>query len=68
MKLFNLASDPGERSDLASQMPEKVKELDARLMAYLKTVNAQLPKLNSKYDPNKPNETQRSAGKRKAKQ
>jgi arylsulfatase A-like enzyme len=27
LKLFNLDTDPGERIDLASQMPEKVKEL-----------------------------------------
>ena len=66
LKLFNIANDPGERRDLASQMPEKVKELDARLMTYLKTINAQLPKPNPNYDPNKPSESKRSGGKRKA--
>jgi arylsulfatase A-like enzyme len=66
LKLFNLAADPGERRDLASQQPEKVKELDARLMTYLKSVNAQLPQPNPNYDPNKPSETKRPGGKRKA--
>ncbi len=68
LKLFNIASDPGERRDLASKMPEKVKELDVRLMTYLKTMNAQLPKVNPNYDPNKPSETKRPGGKRKGKQ
>jgi len=67
MKLFNLASDPGERRDLASQMPDEVKELDAQLMAYLKAMNAQLPKPNPNYNPSKPAETKRGGGgKRKA--
>jgi arylsulfatase A-like enzyme len=66
LKLFNVASDPGERRDLASQMPGKVKELDARLLAYLKAMNAQLPKPNPNYDLTKPTETKRGGGKRKA--
>ena len=33
LKLFNISEHPGERNDLASQKPEKVKELQA---AYLK--------------------------------
>ncbi len=68
LKLFNIATDSGERHDLASQMPEKVQELDARLMTYLKTVNAQFPKRNPNYDPTKPTETKHGGGKRKAQQ
>jgi arylsulfatase A len=64
-KLFNLASDPGERRDLASQMPEKVGELDVRLMAYLKSINAQLPTPNPNYDATKPTGIKRPGGKRK---
>ena len=67
LKLFNLASDPGERRDLALQQPDMAKELDARLMAYLKAVNAKLPELNPNYDPTKPAEPDRQGGKRKAK-
>ena len=29
LKLFNLAADPGERTDLAATMPDKVRELEA---------------------------------------
>ena len=31
LKLFDIAKDPGERHDLAREMPEKAKELDRRL-------------------------------------
>ncbi|MCK5174126.1 MAG: hypothetical protein KAR47_12100 [Planctomycetes bacterium] len=48
------ASDIYEQNDLAAKMPEKVEELDARLTEYLKSVNAQMPKLNPDYDPDKP--------------
>lgn len=30
-ELFNLAADPGERHDLAAQMPDKIKELEAEM-------------------------------------
>lgn len=65
LKLFNLVSDPGERRDLAAQMPAKAKELDAQLTAYLTAMNAQLPKPNPSFDPTKPSETKRHGGKRK---
>ncbi len=68
LKLFNLANDPGEHHDLAAQMSDKAKELDARLLAYLKAVNAQMPKPNPSYDPTKPTEAKRGGGKRKAQQ
>ena len=35
LRLFNIAKDPGERHDLAQEMPDKVKELDQRLTDYL---------------------------------
>jgi hypothetical protein len=49
-------------------MPDKAKELDARLMADLKSVNAQLPQPNPNYDASNPTETKRSGGNRKAQQ
>lgn len=67
LKLFDLAKDPGERSDLAQEVPEKARDLDARLTAYLKVMNAQMPKPNPNYDPAKPREAQRGGDKRKAK-
>jgi len=42
-ELFNLASDPGERRDLAKQEPEKVKQLQAKLDAMLKDTGALMP-------------------------
>jgi len=65
LKLFNIANDPGERRDLTAQQPDKAKELDARLMAYLQAMNAQLPKPNPDYDPRKSSETRRQGGKQK---
>lgn len=62
LKLFNVAKDPGERRDLAREMPDKAKELDARLTAYLAAVHAQMPKPNPNYDPSKLSETTRDRG------
>ena len=52
-RLFDLAADPGERRDLAREMPEKLKELDRRLTGYLLAVGARMPSLNRDYDPAK---------------
>lgn len=49
-RLFDLASDPGEMNDLAPRMPERVAELSARLTAYLRAVNANMPSMNPNYD------------------
>jgi arylsulfatase A len=66
LRLFNIAKDPGERHDLALEMPDKAKELDQRLTDYLVAMNAQMPKPNPNYDTSKPTEPRRG-GKRKAK-
>lgn len=46
LQLFNIAKDPGERRNLAAEMPDKVKELDRRLSAYLIDIKAQMPSIN----------------------
>mgnify|MGYP001191211119 CR=1 FL=1 len=46
VKLFEIEKDIGERNNLARKMPEKAAEMEKRLMAYLKTVHAQLPEKN----------------------
>ena len=46
MELFDLNNDLGETKNLASAMPEKVKGLENRLLAHLKSVGAKMPKLN----------------------
>ena len=63
LRLFNIAKDPGERRDLAQDMPDKVKELNQRLTAYLAAVHAQMPTPNPNYDPNKPATTPERKGK-----
>ena len=52
-ELYNLKRDLGEKNDLAAKMPEKVKELDAKLDAWLKSVGAKMPKPNPDYEPPK---------------
>lgn len=48
-ELYNLAEDVGESNDLAGEMPEKVKDLEIKLMARLKEMNARVPYLNPEY-------------------
>jgi hypothetical protein len=43
---FTLPEDIGETKNLAADMPEKVKELHARLVAWRKEVNAPMPTKN----------------------
>ena len=50
-KLFNLANDLGEKNDLASQEPQRVKELDAQIEAFLKDTKAVVPAPNPAFDP-----------------
>ncbi len=51
LRLFNLAEDPGERHNLAQEMPDKARALNQRLSDYLAVVNAQLPTPNPNFDP-----------------
>ena len=46
MELFDLKNDLGEARNLASAMPGKLRELEGRLLAHLKSVGAKMPKLN----------------------
>lgn len=49
--LFDLHDDPGEQHDLAALQPERVRELDARIDAFLADTNAVCPRPNPDYDP-----------------
>ena len=62
-ELYDLANDIGESKDLATAQPERTKALRSRLDAWLKSVDAQLPKANPAYDP-----AADKAGKAKGKQ
>jgi arylsulfatase A-like enzyme len=46
LELYDLGEDVGETNDLAGRMPEKVKELHERLIAWRKQVDAKLPPPN----------------------
>jgi arylsulfatase A len=62
LELFNIARDPGERHDLAREMPDKAAELNRRLGDYLAAVNAQMPAPNPNFDPGKPAVTTQDRG------
>ncbi len=53
-ELYNLEEDLSETTDLSRKMPEKVKQLDAKLVAWLESVNAKMPRLNPNYKPPRP--------------
>jgi len=50
-ELYNLEDDLGESKNLAAEMPEKVADLEARLVARLKETEAKLPRENPDYRP-----------------
>ena len=51
VELFNLARDLGETNNLASQQPERVRQLRAHLAAWRESVGAQTNTLNPDFDP-----------------
>ena len=48
-ELYDLKRDLGETMDLASAMPEKVRQLEARLTSELKRMGAKIPRVNPDY-------------------
>ena len=52
-RLYDLAKDINEAHDLAKDQPQKISELEGKLDAYLKSINAQMPTPNPNYDPAK---------------
>jgi len=57
VELYNLREDLGEQRDLAAALPDKAKELRARLHAWRKEVGAQMPVPNPNHDPARPEYT-----------
>lgn len=49
-ELYNLASDVGERNNVAAQNPELTDELSTELLGWLKEVNAKIPVADPEYD------------------
>ncbi|MCF8227131.1 MAG: sulfatase-like hydrolase/transferase [Bacteroidales bacterium] len=52
-ELFNLANDLGEKEDLSGKMPEKTRELRNELYQWIHDMDAPLPTLNERYDPDR---------------
>ncbi|MBI3877051.1 MAG: sulfatase-like hydrolase/transferase, partial [Verrucomicrobia bacterium] len=46
LELYNLHDDIGEKNNLAEKLPDKAKELHARMLAWRKDVNAPMPAKN----------------------
>jgi arylsulfatase A-like enzyme len=68
LELYNLSSDIGESKNLAKEMPEKAKELHARLVAWRNEVKAPMPTKNSPDTPPvaKPKAKNKNKNKKKA--
>ena len=56
IELFNLRADIGETTNLASKMPDKVRELTALLDDFLVRTHAVVPKPNPAFNPSAPKE------------
>jgi arylsulfatase A-like enzyme len=48
-ELFRIEEDIGEQNDLSAEMPDRVRDLDAKLSSWLRSVGAKLPKPNPEY-------------------
>lgn len=51
LELYNLREDIGETKNLSASMPEKAKELHAKLVAWRAAVNAPMPQANTGAQP-----------------
>ncbi len=50
IELYNLRDDVGEATDLAGQMPDRVRTMHAKLVAWRKSVEAKIPQPNPDYE------------------
>jgi arylsulfatase A-like enzyme len=65
LELYNLREDIGESKNLATAMPDKTKELYAKLTAWRTAINAPMPKPNTP-DDSAPKVKKKGKGKKKA--
>jgi arylsulfatase A len=66
LELYNVRTDIGETTDLATAQPQRVADLRARLHAWQREVGAQQPTPNPNYDPFRPEYTPPPAKAKKA--
>jgi len=59
VELYNLATDGGEKTDLAAEQPARVAELKRELAAWRRSVGAVIPDNCKNYDPKKPRQPKR---------
>ncbi|MFM9080596.1 MAG: sulfatase, partial [Opitutaceae bacterium] len=64
LELYNLRDDIGESRNLAAELPEKTRELHARLVAWRASVKAPMPAKNT--DPAPPPAPKKKGGKKRA--
>ena len=60
VRLYNLADDIGEQTDLAPAMPRKAAALRSQLHQWRKSVAAQMPTMNPDYDPQRADSQKKS--------
>jgi arylsulfatase A len=51
LELYNLASDPGEKTDLAGQQPHRVAQLRSKLEAWLDSLHTIRHRPNPNFSP-----------------
>ena len=56
LELYNLKRDISEKNNLAKKLPKKAAQLQKKLAAWRKSVNAKMPSPNPDYDPARANE------------
>ncbi len=66
LELYNLRNDIGETKNLATEMPDKAKELHARLVAWRAEVKAPMPTPNTDTHSAQPKKGKKAGGKKKA--
>ncbi len=64
IRLYDLATDIGEQTDLAANMPGKAAELRTDLHRWRASVQAQMPTMNPNYDPQRATQVGNHSGDR----
>lgn len=66
LELYDLAADPGEKTNLATREAQRAASMQAALAAWRASVHARLPVSNPDYDPARAGELGGKGGKKKA--